>query len=80
MKRDALDPAAQAQEIGGAIAQPCRAACDGMDELQRLRFWGALAAYALNMAEASVGADGREAIVQTLRNVPASRARAEAAA
>lgn len=69
-----LDPLARANAIGLGMRTPCEAAGDGLDEMQRLNFWRALISYMLRIAEESLGPDGREAIVQTLRNIPASRA------
>ena len=69
---DDADPAQQAQRIGSAIVTPCLAAIEGMDDMQRLRFWLNLIAYTLGVAEGSIGADGRMAIVQCMRTVPPS--------
>jgi hypothetical protein len=44
--------------------------------MQQLNFYGSLVGYLLGVAESALGPDGREAIVQTMRNVPASDAMA----
>jgi hypothetical protein len=66
------DEAEQAIQIGRAIITPCHVADCQLDDMQRLRFWRTLIAYLLGVAERSVGADGRMAIVQCMRNVPPS--------
>ena len=66
-----LDERARALAIGQAMLTPLLAADADLDATQRLRFWVTLTAYLLGVAEAETGADGRNAIVQTLRNVPA---------
>ena len=71
-----LDAKARAIAIASALITPCLAGEDGLDDMGRLHFWGCLVAHVLGQAEASVGEQGREAIVQTLRNAPASRAMA----
>jgi hypothetical protein len=69
-----LDSGERARSIGNAMITPLLAADGepGIAELERLRFWSTLIAYLLGVAESRVGPDGREAIVQTLRNVGAS--------
>ena len=62
----------RALHLARAFTSPLLAADAGLGDMQRLRFWGTLIAYLLGVAESSVGADGRAAIVQTMRNVPAS--------
>lgn len=62
----------RALSIGRSLITPCQAADAELDDMQRLRFWRTLIAYLLGVAEGSVGADGRMAIVQCMRNVPAS--------
>ena len=66
-----LDERARALAIGRAMVTPLLAADADLDAAQRLRFWVTLLAYLLGVAEGEIGADGRDAIVQTLRNVPA---------
>jgi len=68
---DGIDEEQQARRIGRAILTPCAAAGQPLNDAQRLRFWAALIAYLLGAAEHSVGAEGRSAIVQTMRNVGA---------
>ena len=60
----------QATRIGRAIVTPCHAADAPMTDAQRLRFWRTLIAYLLGVAEHSIGADGRMAVVQCMRSVP----------
>jgi hypothetical protein len=69
-----LDAHARAKAIGRALVTPCDAATDGLSGIQLLHFWRHLLVDLLHKAECTVGPDGREAIVQTLRNIPASRA------
>lgn len=69
---DSDDETEQAIRIGKAIITPCKAADQGLDFIARLRFWQTLTAFILGAAEHSVGADGRMAIVQTMRSVPSS--------
>ena len=64
------DEAQRARHIAQAVITPCLAATQGMDDMPRLRFWLNLVAHLLGQAEASVGADGRMAIVQCMRSVP----------
>lgn len=71
-----LDAHARAKAIGRALVTPCLAATDGLDGMQQLNFYGSLVGYLLGVAESALGPDGREAIVQTMRNVPASDAMA----
>lgn len=66
------DEAEQALRIGRALITPCQVAVAELDDMQRLRFWRTLIAYMLGVAEGSVGADGRMAIVQCMRSVPPS--------
>jgi hypothetical protein len=68
-----LDSRERALRIGHSMLTPLTAS-DGnaAPQLERLRFWSALIAFLLGVAEHRCGADGREAIVQTMRNVPAS--------
>ena len=70
-----LDARERGMAIGRALTTPCQAAEDGLDSAERLRFWAAVIAYALGIAEGSVGAVGRAAIIQCMRNVPASAER-----
>ena len=67
------DSRERALQIGRSLITPLLAADDGSDPTESLRFWATLIAYLLGVAEGTVGADGREAIVQTMRNVPASK-------
>jgi hypothetical protein len=67
-----LDGTERAKAIAASMATPLQAADQDLDDMHRLRFWNTLIAYLLGVAEASVGADGREAIVQVMRNIPAS--------
>ena len=69
-----LDAPSRALAIGRRLAKPLTDADEDMRYSQRLRFWVNLLAYLLGVAENSLDADGREVIVQTLRNVPASDA------
>ena len=69
---DDADEEQQARRIGRALLTPCLSANESHDDAQRLRFWATLIAFMLGAAEGSVGADGRSAIVQTMRNVGAS--------
>ena len=64
------DEAQRARHIAQAVITPCLAATQDMDDMPRLRFWLNLVAHLLGQAEASVGADGRMAIVQCMRTVP----------
>jgi len=41
-----------------------------LPEVERLRYWKAITAWVLRSAEASVGPDGRMAIVQCMRALP----------
>jgi len=72
-----LDAKARAIAIARALITPCLAGEDGLDDMGRLHFWCCLVAHVLVQAEASLGEHGREAIVQTMRNTPASRAMVE---
>ena len=72
MMLDADDEAEQALRIGRAMITPCHVADANMDEMQRLRFWRTLIAFLLGVAEHSIGADGRMAVVQCMRSVPPS--------
>lgn len=67
-----VDEAETALRVARAISAPCLAADEHLDEMQRLRFWRLVIAYMLGVAESSVGADGRMAIVQCMRSVPPS--------
>ena len=69
-----LDESQRALAIGRAMVTPLMAAEADCDAMQRLRFYNVLVAFILGVAENQVGADGREAIVQCMRNVPASTA------
>lgn len=68
-----LDSMQRGTAIARALITPCQAAEDGLDDMERLRMYAALIAFLLGVAENSLGPDGREAIVQTMRNVPAAR-------
>lgn len=69
-----LDSRERALHIGRAMVTPLQAADDSNDPMESLRFWATLIAYLMGVAEGSIGPDGREAIVQTMRNAPASSA------
>ena len=69
---DADDETEKALRIGRAMITPCHAADANMDAMQRLRFWRTLIAFMLGVAEGSIGADGRMAVVQCMRSVPPS--------
>jgi hypothetical protein len=71
---DNKDSRERALAIGQSLITPLQAADDSGDQMESLRFWSALIAYLLGVAENNIGADGREAIVQCMRNVPASTA------
>lgn len=68
-----LDACQRGTTIGRALITPMLAAERGLDDMERLRLYAALIAFMLGMAENSIGPEGRDAIVQTMRNVPASR-------
>jgi 3-methyladenine DNA glycosylase AlkD len=71
-----LGAAERGTRIGHAMVTPCLEAVDGLDAMQRLHFWNSLIAYLMGMAESSVGAEGRQAIVHCMRSAccgPADR-------
>jgi hypothetical protein len=72
---DNPDSRERALAIGRSIIAPLQAADDRDDPMESLRFWATLIAYLLGVAEGAVGRDGREAIVQTMRNTAASSER-----
>lgn len=74
---DHADPRERALQIGRSLITPLQAADDGSDAVESLLFWRTLITYLLGLAQRTVGVDGREAIVQTMRNVTASAARAK---
>jgi hypothetical protein len=63
--------AALALRIGASFTPACIAANAEAEYMQRLRFWRTLIAFMLGAAEHSVGADGRAAIVECMRNTEA---------
>ena len=71
-----LDGRERALRLGAALSTPLAYAGQAStDELDALRYWCTLAAYVLGLAENAVGVQGRDAIVQTLRNAQACTAR-----
>jgi hypothetical protein len=69
-----LDSGERARRIGCDLTALLTRSDGGDDTtaFERLRFWSVLIAYLLGAAESRVGPDGREAIVQTMRNAGAS--------
>ena len=67
-----LDERERAMSIGRAMITPLLAADADFDGMQRLRFYSTLLAFLLGVAEGQLGPEGRDTIVQCMRNVPAS--------